>query len=65
MTGGLIIMARNISMFGISFTKKLFAEGRDGYIIQGDLKIGNKKIASAFDDGNGGQMDFNINIPFK
>ena len=56
-------MARNISLFGLSFTKKLFCEGRDGYIIKGDLKLGNKKIADCFDDGHGGQMEFDVCVP--
>lgn len=56
-------MARNISLFGLNFTKKLFCEGRDGYIIKGDLKLGNKKIADCFDDGHGGQMDIDVCVP--
>ncbi len=56
-------MAKNITIFGYSFTKKLFARGTDGYIIEGVLKFAGKKIASVFDDGYGGGMNFDVCIP--
>ncbi len=58
-------MAKNITIFGYSFTKKLFARGTDSYIIEGVLKFAGKKIASVFDDGYGGGMNFDVCISAK
>ena len=56
-------MSNSVSLFGLKFSTKVYEEGRDGFIIMGDLSLGNKKIAKAFDDGHGGQMEFDLYVP--